>query len=472
MDFLTASPYQTSTEQAARWIASGGSGSVALLPEAASPRRVGETLAALANAHGGVLVLGVNTAGQPAGLSSPELVRDQAEAAALTAEPPLVLPLPEIVTLDGRALCVVHVPPGLSQVYSIKGQYLTRAGKENRVMSTAELRNLLIARGEGHFEATVAPGSSRADLDESAVERYLERLPGLAATSPSAALLARGCLKTAPQGDAEGVPTWAGLLLFGRNPQQYLPTAEINAVRYAGTTMSDEFVREDIHGPLGEQIRRAEAFLVANMRRGMRIRGFTREEVTEYPLAVAREAVVNAVAHRDYNVRGDSIRLLMFSDRMEVYSPGRLPGHVTLDNLLTERFSRNEVIVQVLSDLGFIERLGYGIDRMIAAMQEAGLPAPRFEETAAGFRVTLLSQGHELVSASAAAQRWGNELLNPRQEQAMSFIAQHGRITNSAFQSLCPDVSPETIRRDLADLVDRGLLMKIGEKRATYYIMK
>jgi ATP-dependent DNA helicase RecG len=472
MDFLSSSPYRTSSEQATQWIADGSSASVALLPESTSPRKVGETLAALANAHGGVLVLGVGASGQAVGLSAPALVRDQAVAAALMAEPPLVLPLPELVVVDGRELCVVHVPPGLSQVYSIKGQYLARAGKENRVMSTAELRTLLIARGEGHFESTVAPGSGRAELDDEAVNRYLEQLAGLAATSPSAALLARGCLKATPQGDAEGVPTYAGILLFGRNPQQYLPSAEIIAVRYAGATMSDEFVREDIRGPLGEQIRRAEAFLVANMRRGNRIRGFTREEVSEYPLAVAREAVVNAVAHRDYNLRGDSIRLLMFSDRMEVYSPGRLPGHVTLDNILYERFSRNEVIVQVLSDLGYIERLGYGIDRMIAAMQEAGLPAPRFEETAAGFRVTLLSQGHELVSASATAQRWGNELLNPRQEQAMSFIAQNGRITNSAFQTLCPDVSPETIRRDLADLVDRGLLMKIGEKRATYYIMK
>lgn len=337
-------------------------------------------------------------------------------------------------------------------------------------MSTAELRTLLIARGEGHFESTVAPGAGPVELDEGAVARYLERLSGLTAPSPSAALLTRGCLKATPQG--EFVPTYAGILLFGRNPQQYLPSAEIIAVRYAGATMSDEFVREDIRGPLGDQIRRAEAFLAANMRRGMRIRGFTREEVAEYPLAVAREAVVNAVAHRDYSLRGDSIRLLMFSDRMEVYSPGRLPGHVTLDNLLYERFSRNEVIVQVLSDLGFIERLGYGIDRMIAAMQEAGLPAPRFEETTAGFRVTLLGHGHDLVSASPAAQRWGNELLNPRQEQAMVYVAEQGRITNSAFQALCPDVSPETIRRDLADLVDRGLLMKIGEKRATYYIMK
>lgn len=470
MDFLSSSPYRTSPEQVADWIVSGGGSAVALLPETASPRKVAETLVALANAHGGVLLLGISASGHPAGLAAPAAVQEQAVAAALLAEPPLVLPLPEIVDLAGRALCAVHVPPGLSQVYSIKGQYLTRAGKENRVMGTAELRTLLIARGEGHFEAAIAPGAASAELDDDAIARYLERLPGLSTTSPASALLARGCLKRTPQGEL--APTYAGILLFGRNPQQYLPSAEIIAVRYAGTTMSDEFVREDIRGALGDQIRRAEAFLAANMRRGMRIRGFTREEVAEYPLAVAREAVVNAVGHRDYSLRGDSIRLLMFSDRMEVYSPGRLPGHVTLDNLLTERFSRNEVIVQVLSDLGFIERLGYGIDRMIAAMQEAGLPAPRFEETAAGFRVTLLGHGHDLVSAAPAAQRWGNELLNPRQEQAMAHIAEQGRITNSAFQTLCPDVSPETIRRDLADLVDRGLLMKIGEKRATYYILR
>ncbi|MEZ4769058.1 MAG: ATP-binding protein [Caldilineales bacterium] len=171
-------------------------------------------------------------------------------------------------------------------------------------------------------------------------------------------------------------------------------------------------------------------------------------------------------------MRGDGIRLLMFSDRMEIYSPGRLPGHVTLENLVNERFSRNEVIVQILSDLGFIERLGYGIDRMIAAMQEADLPAPRFEEAAAGFRVTMFGHGANLVSPSAETQRWGNLMLNPRQEQALAFLTQNGRITNRDIQQLSPDVSPETIRRDLSDLVDQGLLIKIGEKRATYYILR
>ncbi len=125
-----------------------------------------------------------------------------------------------------------------------------------------------------------------------------------------------------------------------------------------------------------------------------------------------REAIVNAIAHRDYSIRGEGIRLLMFADRFEVYSPGRLPGHVTIDNMKDERYSRNEAVVAVLSDLGYIERLGYGIDRMLAAMQEAGLRAPVFEEMSAGFRVTLYSASDELVVSQPEAQQWPYGYLN------------------------------------------------------------
>jgi ATP-dependent DNA helicase RecG len=161
----------------------------------------------------------------------------------------------------------------------------------------------------------------------------------------------------------------------------------------------------------------------------------------------------------------------MFSDHMEIYSPGRLPGHVTLANFLNERFSRNEVIVQVLSDLGFVERLGYGIDRMIGAMADAGLPPPEFEETVAGFQVTLRGRGDELVSAESAP-RWGNRRLTARQERALAHISEHGSITNREFRDLFPDLSDETIRRELADMVDTGLIVKIGDRKATYYILK
>ncbi|MEA3335425.1 MAG: helix-turn-helix domain-containing protein [Chloroflexota bacterium] len=470
MDFLTSSTYQTSPQQLADFLAAGSGPTIALLPKSTNARKMAEILVAMANSSGGMLVLGVTPSGRLVGLDSPPVSQEKAMEAILMADPPLVLPVPEVVQLDGVALLVVHVPPGLSHVYNLKGRYLTREGKANRQLTTTELRGLLQNRGNVSFESLPVREATLEDLNESQAGRYLERLAGLTASSMSDALLSRGCLRRTDEGTL--VPTYAGILLFGRNPQQYLPSAEIIAVRYAGTSMGDEFVREDIKGTLPEQIRRAEAFIGTNIRKGMRISGFTREELPEYPVSVAREAVVNAVAHRNYGLRGDGIRLLMFGDRLEVYSPGRLAGHVTLANLVEERFSRNEVIVQVLSDLGFIERLGYGIDRMIAAMREAHLPAPRFEETVAGFRVTLLGQGDDLVSSEPDSQRWGNELLNPRQEQALAYLSKNGRITNRDYQQLCPDVSPETIRRDLADLVERGVLLKIGEKRATYYILR
>jgi ATP-dependent DNA helicase RecG len=233
--------------------------------------------------------------------------------------------------------------------------------------------------------------------------------------------------------------------------------------------MGDEFVREDIRGRLPAQIRRAEAFLRENTSHRVLLEGLTHQQSPDYPEDVLREVIVNAVAHRDYAVRGESIRVLIFSDRVQVYSPGRLPGHVTVENIVRERFSRNPVIVQVLADLGFIERLGYGIDRMLRLLDKAGQPAPHFEETAAGFQVTL----HRQAEAPAAPTvRWPQLDLSPRQRLALQYVVDQRRITNREYQKLVPDVSAETIRRDLSDLVHKDILLQVGRKRATYYILK
>jgi ATP-dependent DNA helicase RecG len=208
-----------------------------------------------------------------------------------------------------------------------------------------------------------------------------------------------------------------------------------------------------------------------------------RTESFEYPLEAARELVVNAVAHRDYSVSGDGIRLFIFRDRMEITSPGGLPGPVTIANIKDERFSRNPVIVQALSDLGFIERLGYGVDRVIDLMRQQQLDAPEFVETAGGFRVILRSKAAspaetppEALPAAPPAfnGRYEGHEINPRQEAALVFLHTPGstRITNSDLQALCPDVHPETIRRDLADLVTKHILQKMGQKRGSYYILR
>ena len=443
---------------------------VAYVRDTASVANLADTLVAFANAGGGTLLIGVEPrSGKPTGLKDPEDAVDRALKAALATEPPLIIPMPQLTEREGHRILSIVVPPGLPNVYSFRGKYLIRDNARNRPLAPRQLRRLMMERGAVSFEALVPDGARLEDLDWEKAEGYLSGLGRMPSSSSEEALLKRGCLV---QRDGQLLPTYAGLLLFGREPQRWVRSSAILLVRYAGSIMGDTFVRDETQGTLPEQIRRAEAFVLDNMRRGVRLLGLERIEESEYPVEAIREAIVNAIAHRDYRIAGEEIRVLMFADRIEVYSPGRLPGHITVDNLVEERFSRNEIIVQILSDMGFIERLGYGIDRMIRLMTGAGLPPPKFEETAAGFQVTLVGQGASLISEQADLLRWRQAGLNERQEQALAHLLETGRITNREYQQLCPDVSAETIRRDLADLVSKDLLLKIGEKRATYYIFK
>lgn len=452
----------------------GQSDTLAFEVESIATNRLAETLAAFANTDGGILLLGIDPQGNVVrGVRAIDAATDKALAAGLRCEPPLILPRPAKVTFDSKEILLIQVSAGLPHAYGLRGKYLARSGKKNVALGPRQLRQLLRERGEANFEALPAPGATLDDLDDALVQKYAATFLGAPLPNRKESILEllhrRGCLVKEGGGLR---PAISGYLLFGREPQRAFPSAEILLARYAGKQMADEFLREIVRGPLAEQVRRAEAFIVSNMRKGARIDNLQRADRSEYPVPAVREAIVNAVAHRDYAIRGDEIRVLMFSDRVEVYSPGRLPGHVTVDNIVEERFSRNEVIAQVLADLGFIERLGYGVDRMIRLMREWGLPAPRFAETTNGFKVTLRGPGEKLVGEEIDRSKWQHLDLNERQQAALEFLVKNPRIANRDYRELFPDVSEETIRRDLADLVEQGILLKMGDKKGTYYILK
>jgi ATP-dependent DNA helicase RecG len=453
--------------------------------EQTSPSTLAATMAAMANTHGGKMLLGVvGPAASPLGVRDTEAVIDRVLQAALTIEPSLIIPLPRVILLKGQAVVVVEVPPGMPHIYTLDGRYLHRDGSENAPMKPDHLRRLVMQRGDTNFESEAARGATLDDIQWPKAEAYAASLSSIGAGNARELLLKRGCLT---QEDGELRPTNAGILLFGKDPQRFVRSAEITAARFAGDTMSDTFSKQDITGTLPDQIRRAETFLVDHLRKGVQIRHtMAREENFEYPLEAARELVVNAVAHRDYSIAGDSIRLFIYRSRMEIASPGKLPGPVTVDNIKDERFSRNPVIVQVLSDMGFIERLGYGVDRVIDLMHQQKLRAPEFAETSGGFRVLLhnhvvekaLSGEKANESLALAASEFNGQYngveINPRQEAALTHLLSEGnsRITNSDLQALCPDVHPETIRRDLSDLVTKNILQKMGQKRGSYYVLK
>lgn len=437
------------------------------------------TMTAMANSQGGTLLLGVvGQGGNMVGVRNVSNMVDLLLQAALSIEPPLIIPLPKILRINGKAIVVVHIPPGMPHVYALEGRYLQRQGMDNIPLKSRDLRRLIIERGEASFETEVAHGTELKSIDWAKANAYASSLNSPSENNAEQLLLKRGCLA---QHNGHIRPTNAGILLFGKDPQRFVRGADITAVRFAGETMSDRFSRQDITGTLPDQIRRAEMFLRDHLRKDVHLRQtMEREEYFEYPLEAARELVVNAVAHRDYHITGDGIRLFIFSNRMEVTSPGGLPGPVTIANIKDERFSRNPAIVQVLSDMGFIERLGYGVDRVIDLMQQQNLHAPEFEETDGGFRVVLRNQPTAVMETNPRplhiqlrGEYEGIE-INPRQEVALAYLHQeenNQRITNSDLQRLCPDVHPETIRRDLADLVTKNILRKMGQKRGSYYIL-
>ncbi|HLU09184.1 MAG TPA: ATP-binding protein [Oceanobacillus sp.] len=449
------------------------------LAESAPIDAIAANLTAMANTQGGTLVIGiVGPTATLIGVRDVENVLDRLIQASLSIDPPLIIPMPRALRLNDRPVVVAQIPPGMPHVYSLDGRYLIRSGTDNSPLKPRELRRLMIERGEVSFETDIARGASLDDLDWERVRAYVAGLGGIPDSGAETLLLRRGCLT---EQDGRLRPTNAGILLFGKDPQSFLRGAEITAARFAGETMGDTFTKQDITGNLPEQLRRAETFLIDNLRRGVHIgKSMARAESLEYPLEAARELVVNAVAHRDYSITGDGIRLFIFRDRMEVISPGGLPGPVTIDNIKEERFSRNPIIVQILSDLGYIERLGYGVDRVYDLMRERQLRAPQFEETSGGFRAVLFNQTEPQAAGkpgSETATPYFGEYrgipVNPRQEAAIAFLnSGNSRITNSDLQSLCPDVHPETIRRDLADLVTKNILKKLGEKRGSYYVFK
>jgi ATP-dependent DNA helicase RecG len=438
-------------------------------PEDVSLSRLAGTLVSMANTVGGTVLLGIAPrSGQIHGLNNPGDALDRVFQAALVADPPMILPVPQLHAVEGQQVLEITIPAGLPNVYNLEARYLWRQGSQDEPIPAPRLRQLLMERGAIQFESLIPPQVNYTDLDLKQVEVYLARLNLPGVPTPEQVLLQRGCLGRV---NGELRPTYAGLLLFGIHPQRWLPSASLLAARFPGVAFGDQFLKQEISGSLPQQLRQAEVFIKDHLRSVVRMVGLSHQEVLEYPFDAVRELLVNAVAHRDYNQQGDNIHLNIFADRLEVSSPGRLPGPVTLDNLLEARFSRNPVIVQVLSDLGFVERLGYGLDRVVTLMQQYGLPKPRFEELAGTFRVTLVGETSR-QSPQLDLARYREMDLNSRQEKALGYLATHKRITNREYQQLSPDVHPETLRRDLADLVSKGVVLKIGQKKSTYYILK
>jgi ATP-dependent DNA helicase RecG len=389
---------------------------------------------------------------------------------------------PERVEVDGRAVLVVTIPDDRGQAYSVDGRYLERKGTFRRTLDGEEILALLSSRGRYAYDATPVPGATRAHLDAVLVAEFAARFPSGEHMAPDALLEARGLLARPPERpDAPPVPTVAGLLLLGTHPQQFLPQARIAVVRYATPTMGERFLARELEGPLPAQLEAAVAWLATNMLHRVELHGAERTDTDEYPAAVVREIVLNALAHRDYLLAGDRIRIYLFgTDRLEIHSPGRLPGPMRLETPLTRRYSRNRTLVQGLSALGIMEELGFGLDRVAEALAAEALPPPQFQETESTFVVTLRGHGahlravaapHAMAAAASGSVPGAWRSQAARQAWALAQLRTVGPLTARAYAAAL-GVSPNTALRDLRDLVARGLVQAHGTTNDRRYVLR
>ena len=319
-------------------------------------------------------------------------------------------------------------------------------------------------------------GAVLDDLDPTLIEAYRQELerrrPGSAQVRQSKEELLIG-VGAAVKVRRRLSPTLTGMLFFGRDPQHFYPAFTITFMHFAGTSTVGEGADDPLYldnrefrGAIPVLLESARATVFEKLSKRAVMEGFVRQDVFEYPEFAYREAIVNAVSHRDYALEGSFIQVRLFADRLEVQSPGGLGGHLTVDNIVYEQYTRNPHIVRLMEDLGYVERRGLGVDQMIRAMAAAGLEPPEFENRGSSFWVTLKA-GQPALSLPDLS----NLELNERQERAMVRFRSQGRLTNREYQKAF-GVSERTALYDLQGLVEAGLALPVSSGRGRYYILR
>ena len=341
-----------------------------------SPRRedIADELAAFANTDGGVVLCGVTDSGDVQGMSREQmdaLERLLVEVCTDMINPPIRPAILRKEIDEGMPFLLVEVPQGHTQHDSPGGSY-HRVGSSKRRMTSDERLRLAQQRGQARFlwfDKQPVEGTGFGSLDESLWKPLLSTV---GAADPESALERMGLLTSDENGITRA--TVAGVLLCSRSPEEWLPNACITATCYRGEDRaSGQIDAQTITGPLNRQITEAVAFAVRNMRVGA-YKDPARTDLPQYSEAALFEAIVNAVAHRDYSIRGSRIRLSMFADRVEINSPGGLPNNLTIDSMDVRQSTRNEALASIFGRIPVGEIRGSGDRQFFMERRGDGVP--------------------------------------------------------------------------------------------------
>jgi len=442
-----------------------------------TPADLFKPLSAFANrSGGGVLLFGLDEdAGfRVVGVGNPRKLQEDLSGLAAQMEPPL-RPSFSVEELDGGIVVAVEVPeisydqkPCYHRPHGLHEGSFIRVGNSTRRMSDYEIYSFISSRTQPKFDAEPIIEATLEDLDKGKLDEYLVQQRKARPNAPYWSLPFEQILSQLRIViDRDGIlrPTLAGLLMFGFYPQRFEQQMVVVFLQFYGTTTTEEapsgerfLDNRKFEGTIKEIIDSATAYVMAGMRKGSLIRGVTRQDIPEYPEVALREAIVNAVAHRDYShfVRGSHIQVRMFADRLEVENPGGLYGGVTIDKLQEGQSTRNRLLVQLMEDIHLVENRGSGIDAMLDAMQKRGLPAPVFEDK----RTAFLVRFYQVMTAE----------FSEEEQRVLAYVKEHGSIKRAEAQKLL-EVSDRRAKYVLEKMEKARLLRQEGRQKSARYML-
>ena len=393
-------------------------------------------LVAFLNLEGGTVLLGVEDDAMISGTTRDALEEWVAELCRTKIEPPVIPLLSWVRDAEpGRDVLAVRVTLGpnkpYARVHNGRRTYFIRVGSTSREASREELERMFQASGVLRYGSKPVPGATLASLDQRRLRDYFARIlggdaPGDDDRMGRETLLRNVDLLTESQG--QRVATIDGILLFGRRPDRFLPQAGIRALCYVGdepdyAARADEGLRNPMvllagsDGSLVEPglVEQAWDFVRRNTTPTARLEEGRRVDRWEYPESAVREAIVNAIVHRDYSISGTDVEIAIYSDRLEIVSPGRLPNTVTPQGMrMGMRYARNQVLVNVMRDYGYVEARGMGIrNKIIPGMREHNGTEPDLIAEEARFIVRLWKSGARPPRAPNAEKLTDPRLASP-----------------------------------------------------------
>jgi ATP-dependent DNA helicase RecG len=473
--------------------------SVEVRPDAeGSSRRLWETLSAFANTPGGgVVILGVEASGsfRAVGLCDPG--RALKEIAALCElMVPRIAAVVDLHEIEGATVLVAEIPetPLDKKPCYYSGAALTngafvREMDGDRRLSEYEVQVMLASRGQPVDDRQPVPGTGIADLERGLLASYLTRVrsahPAKRESSDEEILLAAGAL-VAERG--ERCLSLAGLLALGQEPQRFFPELSIRFVSFPGTGVGqlgprgERFLEEvRIEGPIPTMVSAAMDVLRRNMGRRGVIAGIGAAHHWEYPIPAVREALVNALVHRDLgsHARGSSVQMQLFPDRLSIVNPGGLHGSVSLEGLVEVGVgaARNATLVRILEDtivpadgLPVCENRGSGIATMLGAVRDGGMTPPQLRNNISTFGVTFPSESLFDWNTLSWLARIGADRFTDSQRAGLALVRSGLTLSNEVYRSY-NNLENGAAAKELRELVQCGILrLQTSGRRATYQL--